>query len=347
MKYGMGNSLSSKTKSIENANAKLERELQSLRSVSMETLKKMKEELNLQRRTIEMLRKANSELMKDDNICTSTKKQLESVLGVNEDLVAKVKNLNEDHAKTVRALTAAKERALTELKASATNERVHSSLEVKLVQAKNEISECKSREKITQEELAKSKSAVKKLMNNKAVLTRQINAMITSSTKKDTEFKNELKKRDHLVHELRSTRPIVIDRINNTFYAHKSQVGYESVKVTFSRIDVRDTAMGYIWVSLVRSDGIFKSREVRFSGTDSLNVIAEKFTKGSNVIGTLGDVPIVRVRKTPFLRNGWVFEFTVPPQGGIFASISIGVRGDNTGYGLSGIQLLGKPIKKS
>ena len=98
---------------------------------------------------------------------------------------------------------------------SSANERLWSSLQVKLVQAKVKVTECKDREQDTQDALAKSQRAVKKLMRSRVVLTKRIDAMIIMSAKKDAQFKKKLKTRDEKVRELKLTRPLVLDRIKN------------------------------------------------------------------------------------------------------------------------------------
>lgn len=326
-------------------------------AISMEAIKKLNTELVAQKKKVEVLKKATGEMSSDDKVCANTKRELKAVVEENDDLVADMKMVNQKHRQTITELTETKNKAVKDLEAqiakTSAGDRLNATLQVKLVKVKQEYSECVSKENDLNTALSKCEKTVKQLMRNREKLTRKVEQMTLEATKKESTFKNKLKKQASVVRTLKDTRPIVMNRINNT--SEKVVLAAETIKITIANIDVKNPASGVIAVAFKGRDNLVLKRTLRFSGNGSLNVkdaagkvTAANLVKGVDVVKSLGDDPLpVRVRKTPLLRNGWSFEFTAPPQGGVFTSVSIGVENQNEWYGLSGIQILSKlPTKR-
>lgn len=369
----MGNFLSSTSRKIEArfeaekkkldaANQKLKNTIEDLkdkRVMSKESVERLEREVASQKKTIELLKKAGKEMMQDDKICANTKRELESVVTENNELVADMKAATERHKAQVEELTNAKVNALNDLEKqrakSEANDRARAQLEVKLVDARREVQDCLAREKALRATVAKMDEAVRRLMRNRKDLIRRANELSVTVKKVDTLRQKQAVAFAAEKRELRASRPIAMDRVNNA--SESVSVATESLRISFSNIDVKPGAregapgaQGVIVVLFRARDNQMRSATIRFSGNDGLNIhdasgkriVAANLRKGADVTKVLtnlfDDLPI-QVSRTPLLRNGWSFTFPAPPQGGLFTRVTVAVEGSNEWYGLSGLQI--------
>jgi len=364
----MGNFLSSTSRKVEArvetekkkldaANQKLRdtvEDLKDKRVMSKESVERLEREVASQRKTIELLKKAGKEMMQDDKICANTKRELESVVTENDELVADMKAATERHRAQVEELTNAKVNALNDLEKqrakSEANDRARAQLEVKLVDAKREVQDCLSREKALKATVAKMDEAVRRLMRNRQDLIRRANQLTATVRKVDDLRQKQAVAFAAEKRELRASRPIAMDRVNNA--SESISVATESLRISFSNIDVKGVAGAQaVVVVLFRSrDNKMQSATIRFSGNDGLTLydvsgkkaVASNLRKGADVtkvLANLFDNLPIQVSRTPLLRNGWSFTFPPPPQGGLFTRVTVAVEGSNEWYGLSGLQI--------
>lgn len=367
----MGNLLSSaknteqleaKTKKLESENAKLQATIETLRTqkgVSPESVTTLQREVVAQKKTIALLKTAAREMIQSDNVCASTKKELERVVEENNDLVADMKTANEKHKVEVERLTNEKMEAMKqlekELKRTETNNTARTALETKLRQSRLEVQTCLDREKELKKGEAKLRTAQTTLLRERTVLYNKVRTLTATVGKVDDLRVRQAKAFSEEARVLRAKRPIAMDRINNA--SESVTVSSEALKVSFANIDVKPgardgvaSAQGVLVVMFRMPDNRMQSATIRFSGNAGLNIhdttgktiVAANLQKGPDVTRVLAEsIPnfTIKAARTPLLRNGWSFTFSPPPQGGLFTRATLAVEGGNEWYGLSGVQI--------